>query len=112
MPAGSSCRHEFVSTEGLRRRAGRVLAQYACEALRPAMRCTSRQLLRSQRTWLVSYAKRYRAGIRIGKSVTASGIWRANDVTVHGETASWKDLTVARHFCPSCGSALFGAFRR
>ena len=45
-----------------------------------------------------------------GAAVTASGIWRANDVTVLGDTASWKDSTVARHFCPSCGSALFGAF--
>ena len=23
--------------------------------------------------------------------------------------ASWKDTTVSRHFCPSCGSVLFGA---
>jgi hypothetical protein len=27
---------------------------------------------------------------------------------VEGETASWQDTTDARHFCPSCGSALFG----
>ena len=45
-----------------------------------------------------------------GAPFTASGIWRANDVTVLGDTSSWKDSTVARHFCPSCGSALFGAF--
>jgi hypothetical protein len=44
-----------------------------------------RQLLRGQSTWLVNYAKRYRAGIRVGKSVTASGIWRSNDVTVLSE---------------------------
>ena len=45
-----------------------------------------------------------------GAPFTASGIWRVNDVTVLGDTASWKDSTVARHFCPSCGYALFGAF--
>lgn len=45
-----------------------------------------------------------------GAPFTASGIWRVKDVTVLGATASWKDSTVARHFCPSCGSALFGAF--
>ena len=32
----------------------------------------------------------------------------AEDVAVHGATANWKDSTVARHFCPSCGSPLFG----
>jgi hypothetical protein len=73
------------------------------EPLGPAMRCT-----RSTTTPWPKYVagqlrQRYRAGIRVGKSVTASGIWRANDVTVLGETASWKDSTVARHFCPSCG---------
>ena len=45
-----------------------------------------------------------------GTPFTASGIWGATDVTVLGDTASWKDSTVARHFCPSCGSAVFGAF--
>ena len=35
-------------------------------------------------------------------------IWRAEDVTIQGDTRSWKDTTVARHFCPSCGSSLFG----
>jgi hypothetical protein len=28
-------------------------------------------------------------------------------VAIRGDTASWKDTTDARHFCPSCGSALF-----
>ena len=39
---------------------------------------------------------------------TASAIWRVEDVTIQGDTKSWKDTTVSRHFCPSCGSALFG----
>jgi hypothetical protein len=43
-----------------------------------------------------------------GAPFTANAIWRAVDVTVHGDTSSWTDVTDARHFCPSCGSALFG----
>jgi hypothetical protein len=43
-----------------------------------------------------------------GAPFTANAIWRADRVTVEGDTASWKDATDARHFCPSCGSALFG----
>ena len=43
-----------------------------------------------------------------GAPFTANAIWRVNDVTIQGHTASWKDWTDARHFCPSCGSALFG----
>ena len=43
-----------------------------------------------------------------GSAVTANAIWRAEDVTIHGETRSWKDTTVSRHFCPVCGSSLFG----
>ena len=43
-----------------------------------------------------------------GAPLTANAIWRAEDVTIQGDTRSWKDTTVARHFCPSCGSSLFG----
>ena len=43
-----------------------------------------------------------------GAPFTVNAIWRTENVTVRGDTASWKDTTVARHFCPSCGSALFG----
>jgi hypothetical protein len=43
-----------------------------------------------------------------GAPFTANVIWCAEDVTVHGETASWKASTVTRHFCPRCGSPLFG----
>ncbi len=44
-----------------------------------------------------------------GAPFTASAIWRREDVTIQGDTRSWKDTTVSRHFCPSCGSVLFGA---
>ena len=43
-----------------------------------------------------------------GAPFTSNVIWRAEDVTVQGETASWKASTVIRHFCPCCGSPLFG----
>ena len=43
-----------------------------------------------------------------GAPFTTNAIWRADDVTIRGDTASWKDATDARHFCPSCGSAMFG----
>lgn len=43
-----------------------------------------------------------------GAPFTANVIWRAEDVTVRGGTASWKNSTDARHFCPSCGSTVFG----
>ena len=44
-----------------------------------------------------------------GAPCTTIAIWRADSVMVEGETASWKDTTDARHFCPSCGSVLFGS---
>jgi hypothetical protein len=40
-----------------------------------------------------------------GAPFTTNVIWRA---TIEGETASWKETTDARHFCPSCGFAMFG----
>jgi hypothetical protein len=43
-----------------------------------------------------------------GAPFTTNAIWQADDVTIRGDTASWKDATDARHFCPSCGSAMFG----
>jgi hypothetical protein len=43
-----------------------------------------------------------------GAPFTANAIWRANDVTIRGTPASWKATTDARHFCPLCGSSLFG----
>ena len=43
-----------------------------------------------------------------GAPFTTNVIWRAADVTIQGETARWKETTDARHFCPSCGSSVFG----
>ena len=43
-----------------------------------------------------------------GAPFTATAIWRAEHVTIQGNTASWKKTTDARHFCRSCGSSLFG----
>ena len=43
-----------------------------------------------------------------GAPFTANAIWTADCVTVEGKTSNWKAATVARHFCPSCGSPLFG----
>jgi hypothetical protein len=42
-----------------------------------------------------------------GAPFTANAIWRAEDVTIQGNTRSWKDTTVSRYFCPTCGSSLF-----
>jgi len=44
-----------------------------------------------------------------GAPFTANVIYRAEDVTVMGSTASWKGATDDRYFCPACGSALFGS---
>jgi hypothetical protein len=43
-----------------------------------------------------------------GSAFMAFAIWEAGAVTVTGTTASWKDTTDQRHFCPGCGSSLFG----
>jgi hypothetical protein len=34
-------------------------------------------------------------------------VWRADDVTIAGETASWTATTDSRHFCSICGSTMF-----
>jgi hypothetical protein len=44
-----------------------------------------------------------------GGPFMAFAVWRRHQVTVSGETRSWIALTDHRHFCPHCGSALFGA---
>ena len=43
-----------------------------------------------------------------GAPFTANAIFRTEDVTVQGDTASWKNWTDVRQFCPSCGSSVFG----
>lgn len=35
-------------------------------------------------------------------------VWDRDQVTITGETGSWAATTDHRHFCPVCGSALFG----
>jgi hypothetical protein len=35
-------------------------------------------------------------------------VWRAENASVTGETRSWRLLTDNRHFCPICGSSVFG----
>jgi hypothetical protein len=42
-----------------------------------------------------------------GAPFTANAIWTADCVTVEGKTSTWTAATIARHFCPSCGSPLF-----
>jgi hypothetical protein len=42
-----------------------------------------------------------------GGAFAAIPVWRAGDVTIEGETASWTAATDARHFCPICGSTMF-----
>lgn len=43
-----------------------------------------------------------------GGPFMAFGVWDAADVESSGETASWILSTDHRHFCPSCGSPVFG----
>lgn len=35
-------------------------------------------------------------------------VWRSDKVSVTGETRSWRQSTDNRHFCPRCGSSVFG----
>ena len=37
-------------------------------------------------------------------------VWRADHVSVRGETRGWMLSTDNRHFCPICGSAVFATF--
>ncbi len=43
-----------------------------------------------------------------GAPFMAFAVWDRGQVTVTGETGSWMAATDHRHFCPACGSALFG----
>jgi hypothetical protein len=38
----------------------------------------------------------------------AFAVWDASQMSVTGETKSWTAATDHRHFCPVCGSSLFG----
>jgi len=43
-----------------------------------------------------------------GGPFMAFAVWEREKVSITGETASWAAATDHRHFCPACGSALFG----
>ncbi len=43
-----------------------------------------------------------------GGPFMAFAVWDAGRVSVTGETRSWTATTDHRHFCPACGSSLFG----
>ena len=43
-----------------------------------------------------------------GGPFMAFAVWDASRVSVTGETRSWTATTDHRHFCPACGSSLFG----
>ena len=43
-----------------------------------------------------------------GAPFMAFAVWRRGDVTISGATKSWIATTDHRHFCPDCGSKLFG----
>ncbi len=44
-----------------------------------------------------------------GAPFMAFAVWDQSQVSVAGDTRSWTQTTDHRHFCPSCGSSLFGA---
>jgi hypothetical protein len=35
-------------------------------------------------------------------------VWRSDRVSISGETRSWRLSTDNRHYCPTCGSSVFG----
>jgi hypothetical protein len=43
-----------------------------------------------------------------GGPFMAFAVWDRSRVTVTGEARSWTATTDHRHFCPACGSSLFG----
>ena len=43
-----------------------------------------------------------------GGPFMAFAVWDTSQVSVAGETRSWTATTDHRHFCPACGSSLFG----
>jgi hypothetical protein len=44
-----------------------------------------------------------------GSAFSYFGVWPRARAKVSGDTRSWNSRAGARHFCPSCGSSLFGA---
>jgi hypothetical protein len=45
-----------------------------------------------------------------GSPFMAFCVWNRSQVSVTGETRSWINTTDRRHFCPACGSSLFGTY--
>jgi hypothetical protein len=43
-----------------------------------------------------------------GSAFMPFAVWRQAQVTIHGASQSWIASTDHRHFCPACGSTLFG----
>ncbi len=43
-----------------------------------------------------------------GSPFMAFAVWDQSQVTVTGNTQDWMQTTDHRHFCPTCGSTLFG----
>jgi hypothetical protein len=43
-----------------------------------------------------------------GGPFMAFAVWDSSRLSVTGETRSWTATTDHRHFCPACGSSLFG----
>lgn len=45
-----------------------------------------------------------------GGPFMAFAVWDRGQISVTGDTRVWTATTDHRHFCPSCGSALFGTY--
>ena len=43
-----------------------------------------------------------------GSAFMAFAVWDRSQVKINGPTQSWIQSTDHRHFCPACGSTLFG----
>ncbi|MFA5952594.1 MAG: GFA family protein [Hyphomicrobium sp.] len=44
-----------------------------------------------------------------GSAFSYFGIWPRQNARMTGETRSWGSKAGGRHFCPTCGSSVFGA---
>jgi hypothetical protein len=43
-----------------------------------------------------------------GSAFNFFAVWNSKNVTIVGDTESWIHSTDHRHFCPTCGSSLYG----
>ena len=99
-------------------------AESRCPAIRPQISITDRsdharhtkRLLQLRRFRIEARGEPIRAGIchcttcrkESGGPFMAFAVWHADHVKIEGRTASWKATRDDRHFCPFCGSTLFG----